>query len=88
MTTNEQGQQQELIDQHNDLLHQVCQKQGRDDAAKFEIAYNEATGFFDRAGGSYDAETVRLMIQGYKGILAGEKPQFACNPNPYDGVWK
>lgn len=37
---------------------------------------------------TYDAETVRLMIVGYRGIIRGDKPRFACNPNPSGGAFK
>jgi hypothetical protein len=77
-----------LIIEHNGLLEQVCQLQKRNDADRFKISYDPLTGFFDRAGGSYDADTIRMMIRSYKGMLDGTAKGFACNPNPYDGVWK
>lgn len=79
---NVSPEDQALIDEHNELLRKVCEQQKRTDAARFEITYNAATGFFDRDGNSYDEQIIKAMIRCYKSDLSGVRTGFACKPNP------
>jgi hypothetical protein len=36
----------------------------------------------------YDEETVLIMTDALRGIARGERPAFACNPNPHAGAFK